>query len=139
MRDVSPAEVERQIRREGARFGLFPLFQNGKCFVAQKQLQVTAGGVVGQLVEELVAICSVNMDAPLGNVHKSRKQRFEFDMPRIYKEARLRREAAAKKAADDRADDRARELVKLGRRFGTRDVALAQMRALSSRIARQGR
>lgn len=142
MRTVSPAEVERQIRREGARYGLFPLMQGDRCFVAQKQLQVTDGpdAVVGQLVEELVPICGVNMNAPLQNVWKSRKQRHEFDVAKVYREARVRREEARRRAAEDRSEQRARELERLARRFGTDVVALAQVRKIQRNVRRmQGR
>lgn len=130
MRVVSLAEVERQIRREGARHGLYPLRQGDKVFVAQKSLSRCEGRVVGGIIEELEPICSVTMAAPLGNVWRSKKRRHEYDLARLYTQARLRREAAQKKAVDDAYNDRAAELRRLERRFGKQDMAEAFMLAL---------
>jgi len=130
MRVVSLAEVERQIRREGARHGLYPLRQGDKVFVAQKALSRCEGRVVGGVIEELEPICSVNMAAPLGNVWRSKKRRHEYDMARLYTEARLRREAAKRREVEAAFSDRAAELRRLERRFGKQDAAEAMMLAL---------
>jgi hypothetical protein len=138
VREVSLAEVADQIRQEGAAYGLVPVIQGAKCFVAQTQMQVSDdGGVIGQIYEETVPICSVSMDAPLGNVWKSRKERYEFDLAAVYIEARLRREAAQRRAADERADERRRELERLGRRFGFDTVVMGQIAAVRRGVRRQ--
>ena len=139
MRVVSLAEVERQIRREGARHGLFPLIEDGKCFVAEKSLALNEGAVVGSVQTDLNAICSVNMNAPLGNVWRSRKRRHEFNVARWYTEHRLKREAAQKARVDELYNDRKAELHRLQRRFGRQDMGEALILAMRNlRLSRDG-
>ena len=138
MRVVSLAEVERQIRQCGARHGLFPLVQDGKCFVAEKSLSLNEGKVVGSVLEELNPICSVNMNAPLGNVWRSRKRRHEYNVARWYTEHRKAREAREKARVDALFNDRKAELHRLQRRFGRQDMGealLLAMRGLKLRRA----
>jgi hypothetical protein len=139
MRVVSLAEVERQIRREGARHGLFPLVQDGKCFVAEKSLSLNEGGVVGSVLSELNPICSVNMNAPLGNVWRSRKRRHEYNVARWYTEHRKAREAKEKARVDQEFNDRKAELHRLQRRFGRQDMSEALILAMRGmRLRRDG-
>lgn len=139
MRVVSPAEVERQIRQVGKRDGLFPLLQNGKCFVAQKERQWVFGAVVSVVTEELQPICSVNMNRPLGNVWRTRVHRHQFRATDFYRAARLRRERDARKVLLERRADRAAELERLRRRFGWADVVDAQLAAIRQGLRKQGR
>lgn len=138
MRVVSLAEVERQVRREGAKHGLYPLLQDGKCFVAQKSRLRCEGAVVGAVVEELEPICSVNMKASLGNVWRSKKRRHEFNLAKLYTEARLRREAAQRRAVEEAYNDRMAELHRLERRFGRQDMGEALLLGLSGLRVRRG-
>ena len=130
MREVSPAEIARQIEREGARHGLFPLIQDGACYVAQRTRVEATAGPVATITPELEAICNVTMAAPLGNVWKGRVQRHEFDHAKVYREAAERRRAARAAEVEGRHAERARELKKMARRFGAQDTMAAAVQAL---------
>lgn len=130
MREVSPAETERQIRREGARHGLFPVHDAGRCYVGQRERHLVNCGEVDAVVERVVPICSVTMDKPLGNVWKSRVQRYEYEHAKVYRAANARREAAARAVAEDRYRQRVRELKRLERIWGKQEIVIAAAEAL---------
>lgn len=131
MREVSPAEVYRQIKREGARHGLFPVIRDGKCFVAQRERFADAGGTVGAMVTEPSIICGVTMAAPLSNVWKSRKTRHEFNSAEVYRAANAARKAAKRAEMEENFRRRTEEMKSLQKFYGTEEImrALAEARA----------
>jgi len=141
MRDVSPAEVERQILREGARHGLLPVMSEDRscCHVGQRERFLVDGAVTSTIVEKINPICSVTMNAPLSNVWKSRVQRHEWSRTRVYREAAARRKAAEEAVLDQKHRDRLRELARLQRIFGRGDMMDAASDAFRIRRAHGGR
>lgn len=137
MFDVSPAEIQRQIAREGRRHGLYPVIQNGRCFVAQKERSYL-DGVVTTVVEENSVICSVTMQHPLSNVWKSRKQREDFDTARVYREAAFRRREAQRVAMEENFRERVREAKRLERIYGTDEVKAAFHQARAQGLIKMG-
>lgn len=135
MRDVSPAEVERQIQREGARHGLYPVMSEDRssCLVGQRERFLVDGPVTSVIVEKITPICNVTMQAPLGNVWKSRVTRLEWSRTKVYREAMARRKAAQQAAVEERQRDRMRELARLQRIYGRGDMLDAAKIAFSKR------
>lgn len=139
MRDVSPAEVYRQIKREGARHGLFPVLQNGRCYVAQSAKNMVAGEVIGAMVSAPSVICGVDMAHPLGNVWKSRKERSAFDAVAVYRAAAHARRAAQKREMDQRYADRIAEMKRLERFYGVGEIQEAMASARARGLIKMGR
>jgi len=137
MREVSPAEVERQIQREGARHGLFPVMSEDRscCHVGQRERFLVDGPVTSTIVEKITPICSVTMNAPLSNVWKSRVQRHEWSRTKVYREAAARRKAAEEAVLEQNHRDRVRELARLQRIFGRGDMMDAAAAAFARRRA----
>lgn len=140
MREVSPAEVERQILREGARHGLLPVMSEDRssCLVGQRERFLVDGPVASTIVEKVTPICNVSMQAPLSNVWKSRVQRHEWSRAKVYRDAMARRMAAERAAVEERYRDRVRELKRLERIWGKGDMREAAALALRHRLARGG-
>ena len=138
MREVSPAEVYRQIESEGARHGLFPVMHGDKCFVAQRQEFAHVGAVVACMVTEPSIICGVDMAHPLSNVWKSRKTRAEFDSAKVYRAAAARRKAAQKREMDERYADRIREMKALERFYGVGEIQEAMADARRRGLIKMG-
>ena len=139
MREVSPTEVYRQIKREGARHGLFPVLRNGRCFVAEMGHTMRAGDVVGVMLDEPSVICSVDMAHPLGNVWKSRKERSAFDAVAVYRAAAHARRAAQKREMDQRYADRIAEMKRLERFYGVGEIQEAMASARARGLIKMGR
>ena len=139
MRDVSPAEVYRQIKREGARHGLFPVLQNGRCYVAQSAKSMVGGEVVGAMVSAPSVICGVDMAHPLSNVWKSRKARHEFDAVGVYRRAAAARRAAQRAEMEQRYADRVREMKALERFYGVGEIQEAMASARARGLIKMGR
>jgi hypothetical protein len=135
MREVSPAEVERQIQREGARHGLFPVMSEDRscCHVGQRERFLVDGPVTSTVVEKITPICSVSMQAPLSNVWKSRVQRHEWNRTQVYRAAAARRKAAEEAVIEQNHRDRVRELARLQRIFGRGDMMDAAAVAFARR------
>ncbi len=89
-RVVSPAEVARQIRREGARHRLTPKMAYGQMTVAEETRERLAGPVVHVAVRTQVSIRNVSMDKPLGLVWRSKKKRHEWNVLKLVRERRAR-------------------------------------------------
>lgn len=140
MREVSPAEVERQILREGARHGLYPVMSDDRsnCLVGQRERFLVDGPVTSTIVEKITPICNVSMQAPLSNVWKSRVQRFEWSRAKVYRATMARRMAAERAVVEERYRDRVRELKRLERIWGKGDMREAAALALRHRLARGG-
>lgn len=138
MRDVSPAEVERQILREGARHGLHPVMSDDRscCYVGQRERFLVDGTTVGAVVERITPICNVTMQAPLSNVWKSRVGRFEWSRTQVYRAAQARRKAAEEAVLADRHRERVKELARLQRIYGRGDMMEAAAIAFRQRAAR---
>jgi hypothetical protein len=139
MFDVSPAEIKRQIEREGRRHGLYPVIQNGRCFVGQKERSYNHGALLTTVAEEVTVICSVTMQHPLSNVWKSRKQREDFNNAAVYREAASRRRAAELVAMNERYQDRIRELKRLERIYGSDEISAAYHEAQARGLIKMGR
>lgn len=137
MREVSPTEVERQIQREGARHGLYPVMSEDRssCHVGQRERFLVDGPVTSTIVEKITPICSVTMQAPLSNVWKSRVQRHEWSRTKVYREAAARRKAAEEAVIEQNHRDRVRELARLQRIFGRGDMMDAAAVAFARRRA----
>lgn len=141
MRDVSPAEVERQILREGARHGLLPVMSEDRssCLVGQRERFLVDGSTVGAVVERVTPICNVTMQAPLSNVWKSRVTRLEWSRAKVYREALARRKAAEQAVIEQNHRDRVRELARLQRVYGRGDMMDAAKVAFAKRQIQGGR
>jgi|GEM_PF-5643969 len=140
MRDVSPAEVERQILREGARHGLYPVMNEDRsaCLVGQRERFLVDGSVASAVAEKITPICNVSMQAPLSNVWKSRITRLEWSRTRVYREALARRKAAEQAVIEQNHRDRVRELQRLQRIYGRGDMMEAAALAFRARQRMRG-
>ena len=103
-RVVSPAEVARQIRREGARHRLTPKMAYGHMTVAETTCERLAGPVVHVATRTQVPIRNVSMDKPLCLVWRSKKQRHQWNTLKLIRErrARLQEQATARYEEDRR-------------------------------------
>jgi len=110
MRVVSPAEIARQVQREGRRYGLRPCMRDGKCYVAQRELMVSTGAVVNVLVEAWEPFRSVDMAHPLSNIWRSRKMRHQHDLAKVMAKARAKSKERDDAALADRVAYRRKEL-----------------------------
>jgi hypothetical protein len=117
-REVSPAEIARQVQRDGARHGLRPVFRRGVCHVAQRELMLAEGKGANVLVEQWEPFRDVDMDHPLSNIWRSRKMRNQHNLSKSWMAAHKRKEE--KDAADlaDRRAQRAKELTHVVRQTG---------------------
>lgn len=121
LREVSPAEIHRQVLREGARHGLRPVMKNGKCHVAQRELVMESGPTVSAAVERWEPFRDVDVDHPLGNIWRSRKQRHQHDMTKLLMQRHADDEARKEAAhADFRAQQR-KEIETVVRSVGLPD------------------
>lgn len=120
-RVVSPAEIKRQIEREGGRHGLRPVFHLGQCMVAQRELVLESGPVCGVVRETWDAFRSVDMDHPLSNIWRSRKQRHQHNIAKLAMDADKRRKEVEDAALAERRHFRGIELHKAARQVGVHD------------------
>lgn len=104
-RVVSPAEVARQIRREGARHRLTPRMAYGQMTVAEETRERITGPIAHVAVRTQVSIRNVSMDKPLGLIWRSKKQRHQWNVLKLVRErrARLQEQATARYEEDRRA------------------------------------
>lgn len=110
LRDVSPREAARQIDREGARHGLRAVIKNGACHVAQRETFLDETGVVAVVRERWEPFLDVDVDHPLSNVWRQRKQRHQHNMaPLLMERHRLEQEQRDRELADAR-QQRGKEL-----------------------------
>lgn len=117
-REVSPAEIARQVARDGARHGLRPVFRRGKCHVAQRELVVCEGAVVNVLREQWEPFRDVDMDHPLSNIWRSRKMRTQHNLAKTWMAAHKRKEEADAAALADRRAQRAKEIAHVVKQTG---------------------
>ena len=110
MRVVSPAEIARQVQREGRRYGLRPCMRDGTCYVAQRELVVSTSAVVNVLVEAWEPFRSVDMEHPLSNIWRSRKMRPQHDLAKVMSKARAKSKERDDAALADRVAYRRKEL-----------------------------
>ena len=110
MRVVSPAEIARQVQREGRRYGLRPCMRGDKCHVAQRELMVCAGAVVNVLVEAWEPFRDVDMAHPLSNIWRSRKMRHQHNLAKVMAKARAKSKERDDAALADRQAQRTKEL-----------------------------
>lgn len=120
-RVVSPAETFRQIQREGVRHGLRPVFKYGQAMVAQRELVIEHGSVVNVARETWDGFRNVDMDHPLSNIWRSRKQRHMHNLARLAMDADKRRKAADDAAVEDRRAYRGKELLRAAKQVGFAD------------------
>lgn len=120
-RVVSPAEVKRQIERDGARHGLRPVFKYGRTMVAQCEHVLATGAIVHAVREEWDGFRDVDMDHPLSNIWRSRKQRHQYNLAKLAMEADARRKQAEDAALEDRQQQRAKELLRAAKQVGFED------------------
>lgn len=120
-RVVSPAEIFRQIEREGSRWGLKPVYHLGRCMVAQRELIIEQGSVVAVARETWDAFRDVDQDHPLSNIWRSRKQRHQHNLAKLAMEADQRRKEVEDAAFADRRAYRARELTRAAKQVGFAD------------------
>jgi hypothetical protein len=118
MRQVSTASLVRQITREGGRLHLFPLVEDGKCFVAQEQKVYAGGAGIGHIRREKVAVCSIDMAHPLSTVARFRRRRWEHDRMKLYREAAARRRAALLASFEPRRHELVSDAKKMVRQLG---------------------
>ena len=135
-RQVSQAEMFRQIKREGAKWKLFPKMHLGDCMVAEVEAQVVDHPLLCVLTKRLKPFRSVSMDSPLCLVWRSRKRRHQWRLARLAIEADDRRAEMAKKAHEDRQAYRRKNLERAQRQAGTQlftEAAIEVMRGIFSR------
>ncbi len=117
-RVVSPAEVARQIRREGARHRLTPRMAYGQMTVAEETRERIAGPVVHVAVRTEVSIRNVTMDKPLGLVWRSKKQRHQWNVLKLVRERRARLQEQARARYEDDRRARSNELRRVASSVG---------------------
>ncbi len=118
MREVSPAGVQRQVLREGARYGLRPVMRDGKCHVAQRELVVCPGAVVSVLRSVWEPFRDVDMAHPLSNIWRSRKMRHQYDLAKVMREAKARAKDRDDAAIEAKRVDRVKDLAAVVRQTG---------------------
>lgn len=117
-RVVSPAEVARQIRREGARHRLTPRMAYGNMTVAEETRERITGPVVHVAVRTHVSIRNVSLDKPLNLVWKSKKQRHQWNVLKLVRERRARMEQQAKMRYEQDRRARSNELRRVAASVG---------------------
>lgn len=117
-RVVSPAEVARQIRREGARHRLTPKMAYGQMTVAEETRERLAGPVLHVAVRTQVSIRNVSMDKPLGLVWRSKKQRHQWNVLKLVRERRTRMQEQAKVRYEDQRKTRSNEIRRVAASVG---------------------
>lgn len=118
LRDVSPAEVARQVNREGERHGLRAVIVRGACHVAQRESFVDETGPVAVVRERWEPFMDVDVDHPLSNIWRQRKQRHQHRLaPLLMERHRLEQEARDAELADARMQ-RGKELRRVVRQTG---------------------
>jgi hypothetical protein len=130
MRQTNAADLQRQIRREGRRLGLVPVIEDGRVFVGEK-VKRTAGRGICHAIDEVEAICSVGMDNPISNVGRLRRKRWEHRgrLARL-REAKAKREAAARAHVEDLWQAYRGDLTKARRQLGADDFLRAMRETL---------
>lgn len=121
LREVSPAEVHRQVLREGARHGLRPVMRNGKCHVAQREMVREEGPIVSVATERWEPFRDVDVDHPLGNIWRSQKQRHQHNMTKLLMQRHADDEARRQAAYEDNRRQRRKELETVVRSVGLPD------------------
>lgn len=136
-RVVSPAEVARQIRREGARHRLTPQMAYGHMTVAEETRERIVGPVVHVAVRTHVSIRNVSMDKPLGLVWRSKKQRHQWNVLKLVRErrARLQEQTRVRYEEDRRA--RSNELRRVAASVGRDEFWRAVYEVSRGRIDRR--
>jgi len=117
-RVVSPAEVARQIRREGARHRLTPRMAYGQMTVAEETRERIVGPVVHVAIRTHVSIRNVSMDKPLGLVWKSKKQRHQWNVLKLVRERRARMQEQMKARYQDDRRTRSNEIRRVASSVG---------------------
>lgn len=117
-RVVSPAEVARQIRREGARHRLTPRMAYGQMTVAEETRERIAGPIVHVAVREYVSIRNVSMDKPLGLIWRSKKQRHQWNVLKLVRERRNRIQEQARAQYEDNRRTRSNEIRRVAASVG---------------------
>lgn len=118
LRDVSPAEVARQVRRDGARHGLRPVIRHGACHVAQREAFVTEGFPVAVAGERWEPFMDVDVDHPLSNIWRQRKQRHQHRMTPLLMERHAREQELRDIELADLRRQRRKELDHVVRQTG---------------------
>lgn len=117
-RIVSPAEVARQIRREGARHRLTPKMAYGQMTVAEETRERVSGPVLHVAVRTHVSIRNVSMDKPLGLVWRSKKQRHQWNVLKLVRERRARLQEQAAMRYEDIRKARSNEIRRVAASVG---------------------
>ena len=117
-RVVSPAEVARQIRREGARHRLMPQMAYGQMTVAEETRERVSGPVLHVAKKTCVSIRNVSMDKPLGLVWRSKKQRHQWNVLKLVRERRARLQEQAKVRYEDHRKARSNEIRRVAASVG---------------------
>lgn len=119
MRTISRAALERQLRREGPRLHLHPLYEDGRMFVAQK-VPIYQGGVggIGHMTKELRPVCSVSPAHPLRNVARMRRRRYEHDRMKMYRASAQRRREAFMKLIEPKRHTLKNDVRQMQRQLG---------------------
>lgn len=117
-RVVSPAEVARQIRREGARHRLTPKMAYGQMTVAEETRERIVGPVLHVAVRTQVSIRNVSMDKPLGLIWRSKKQRHQWNVLKLVRERRARLQEQAAMRYEDIRKARSNEIRRVAASVG---------------------
>ena len=114
--------IFRQIEREGARFGLFPLMRDGKVSVCEMVHELPPGGRVDRLVQPHKAprvVCSLDETSPMdswASIVARCLSRHQHDyMKMVRKHWRRQSEEGQRKLDDMKRDIKARLFSKLVR------------------------
>lgn len=125
MRQVSIAEKNRQITREGKRHNLYAVEGT-----VSQMVTVWDNGVVRK---ELRRVCDVDMAHPFGWVAKLKKPRYKFSRLIAYREARARKQAAEQAAVAETSAAFRADALRAQRQIGTADFMKTFREVMSGR------
>lgn len=91
---LSLETIKRQVDREGARWGVFGVIREGKCFAAANGKTSESHGRVAMLADDPVLICQVDEAHPFSLYLAHREKRGERDVMKRFRDAAERRKRA---------------------------------------------
>lgn len=121
---LSLETIKRQVDREGARWGIFGVIRDGKCFAASNGKTSESHGGIGLVTDDPILICEVTESTPFSLVLAHRVKRGEWDVMRRFKEGEIRK----RKAMADRYDEYAQPFRERARRVLDRPIRVSMAR-----------
>lgn len=103
---LSPETIKRQVDREGARWNVFGVVRDGKCFAAANGKTSESHGGVATLADDPILICEVSEAHPFALYLAHRERRGERDVMKRFRDAAERRKRAEADQYDAMAQPR---------------------------------